>query len=120
MATRCQILVEGLKASLYRHYDGYPAAMIPDIQAAITSFGDRGWDDEELLGHLFREVPHCKGICDEFHGDEEYIYIVRQDWSIEVRVPHPAFWNDPFIEYTRPHGAVAPGELGMNPHTTPA
>lgn len=97
MSTRCQIFVEGLKSSLYRHSDGYPDSkhgVLATLVPIVNDFKNRrGWDDEYLLARIAQRMMNavdpdgctCFGIYDETHGDIEYLYLVRQDFSIEVR-----------------------------------
>jgi hypothetical protein len=74
---------------VYRHWDGYPSAVIPDLLAFLAWNG--GCADTEYAAANFlywskRELDErsCRlgfGICanDELHGDVEYYYVVRSE-----------------------------------------
>jgi len=88
MSTRCQIeFCSGdVRRTVYRHWDGYPSAVIPDLLAFLAWNG--GCADTEYAAANFlywskRELGAqcCRlgfGICanDELHGDIEYYYVV--------------------------------------------
>lgn len=98
MSTRCQIGIyeEGAKdlndwcALLYRHCDGYPSGVLPDIQPFLANFKDkRGLDDTEYLAGALvtyltgfhrgkkKEIDILAvGVCRQFHGDIEFFYAV--------------------------------------------
>jgi len=118
MSTRCQILVDGHSASIYRHSDGYPDGVLHDLLPLVREFtAVRGNDPEylsaqivhhlvarhrreiaqlkkgykdrgETMGRLGDELPYLgygvEGFSGTFHGDEAYIYVVKQD-HVEVR-----------------------------------
>ncbi len=94
MSTRCQIGIYNNKevnnhdfvALLYRHTDGYPDGILPDIKPFLKEFDiERGCEDTEylaarLLQYLCNKHDlHKKdfiglGICNDFHEDIEYFY----------------------------------------------
>lgn len=116
MSTRCQIgiyksnpktekaKVENFHALLYRHCDGYPSAILPDIIPFLQWFDKaRGISDTEyvtarllqwicnvgdkeeidLYKSMGRAISERKftgtlsyGICKNFHGDIEYFYAI--------------------------------------------
>ena len=89
MSTRCQIEFKsgGVRRTVYRHSDGYPSAVIPDL-LAFLAWSTRGGDVEyEAANFLYwskRELDERSaqlgfGICanDELHGDVEYYYVVE-------------------------------------------
>ena len=118
MSTPCQILVDGHTASVYRHWDGDPDSVLPDLLPLVKKFtAVQGFDPEYLtaqivhhliarrrrqvsrlkkyykdrgqsMGRLGDELPYLgygvEGFNGAFHGDEEYIYVVKQD-HVEVR-----------------------------------
>ena len=116
MSTRCQIgfyqdkdkPIKEWDALIYRHSDGYPDGVLPDIEPFLKKWAKgRGLADTEyasarLLQYLCNEydgdmiryernMPEDKrftgnlghGICKDFHGDIEYFYRVHPD-EIEV------------------------------------
>ena len=107
MSTRCQIgfyekpgqPLKKPSALIYRHSDGYPEGVLPEILPFCVRFDKhRGMGDTEylaarLLGHLLNDHDgftrdHCPpqlagifaftgyGISDAFHGDLEYYYAI--------------------------------------------
>ncbi len=54
MATRAQIFIGGLEASLYVHFDGYPDGIMPAITPALEHYRRRGevWEPERVLAFL--------------------------------------------------------------------
>lgn len=58
MSTRSQIIVGGYNASIYRHSDGYPSAVLPDILPFIANFmksrNDPSYLTARLTGHLIK------------------------------------------------------------------
>ena len=74
-----------LTIGVYRHSDGYPSAVIPDL-LAFLAWSTRGGDVEyETANFLYwskreREKPQLGfGVCnnDELHGDVAYYYVVE-------------------------------------------
>ena len=105
MSTRCMIEVEGIKAKLYRHSDGYPdgqwgvlATLVPFVNKFLEV---RGWDPEYLLARIAQDQMNGYdarvkerygdgvdvlgfGLDTSYHFDLEYIYWVRKNGTIEV------------------------------------
>jgi hypothetical protein len=89
MSTRCQIeFCNGkVRRTVYRHWDGYPSAVIPDLLAFLAWNGgcaDTEYASANLLYWSKRELDEPQlgfGICanDELHGDVEYYYVVRSE-----------------------------------------
>jgi hypothetical protein len=53
MSTRCQVLVEGSNAIVYRHSDGSPEAVLPDLLPLVADFmKSRGNDPEYMTAHI--------------------------------------------------------------------
>lgn len=83
---------------IYRHCDGYPEVILPDILAAINKSKGR-WSEPEcgllvsfFLGIHFKESERLPdyAITSSFHGDESYKYIVEYNadekrWIVEVK-----------------------------------
>jgi hypothetical protein len=108
MSTRCQIgfyaskptNVETHEVLIYRHCDGYPDGVLPDITPILKDFAEhRGLDDIEyasawLVAKLKDSYWHI-GICGRhgFHGDIEYYYAVYPD-AIDV-YDVTRNWKDP-------------------------
>lgn len=89
MSTRCQIEFKSgdTRRTVYRHWDGYPGAVLPDL-LEFLAWSTRGGDVEyEAANFIFwskrgmeeRNVQLGFGICanDELHGDIEYYYVVE-------------------------------------------
>ena len=101
MATRSNIIVEDQykRIQVYRHWDGYPRAVIPELSEALAfawplprfeadDFAAaivRAWKDEGG-GHI-RIDGNPKGF-ELVHGDSEYVYIIKFDKEK----------NEPFVE----------------------
>lgn len=89
MSTRCQIEFRrgDVRRTVYRHWDGYPSAVIADLLAFLawsTRAGDIEYESANFLywskhGLDDRSVQLGFGICmnDELHGDVEYFYVVE-------------------------------------------
>lgn len=89
MSTRCQIEFRSgtMRRTVYRHWDGYPSAVIPDLLAFLawsTRRGDVEYESANFLYWSKRELDERSqqlgfGICanDELHGDVEYYYVVE-------------------------------------------
>lgn len=76
--------LENWDALIYRHWDGYPEGMLPDIVPVLKDFDEhRGLGDTEyasawLVKHLKDDYLNV-GISKDFHGDIEYLYAVYPD-----------------------------------------
>lgn len=89
MSTRCHIEFRSgnVRRTVYRHWDGYPSAVIPDLLAFLawsTRSGDVEYETANFLYWSKRELDDPQlgfGVCanDELHGDVEYYYVVRHD-----------------------------------------
>jgi len=89
MSTRCQIEFRrgSMRRTVYRHWDGYPSAVLPDLLAFLawsTRGGDVEYESANFLYWSKREMDERTvqlgfGICanDELHGDVEYYYVVE-------------------------------------------
>ena len=90
MSTRCQIEFRNgdVRRTVYRHWDGYPARVVPDL-LEFLAWSTRGGDVEyEAANFLYwskrgmseRSAQLGFGVCanDEVHGDVEYFYIVER------------------------------------------
>lgn len=93
MSTRCQIQFRsgGTRRTVYRHSDGYPAAVLPDLREFLAWCTRR---DPEYATANFIYWSKCEawirssaseqigfGVCaeDELHGDIEFFYVVDLD-----------------------------------------
>jgi hypothetical protein len=97
MSTRCQIEFRSgnIRRTVYRHWDGYPSAVIPDLLdflAWSTHGGDVEYETANFLywskrGMDERSVQLGFGVCanDELHGDVEYFYVVEHGAGTSVR-----------------------------------
>lgn len=89
MSTRCQIEFSNgvTRRTVYRHSDGYPSSVIPDLLAFLqwsTRSGDIEYEAANFLYWSKRELGPTSeqlgfGVCanDELHGDTEYYYVVE-------------------------------------------
>jgi hypothetical protein len=88
MSTRCQIEFRSgdQRRTVYRHWDGYPSAVIPDL-LAFLDWSVRGNDVEYVSANFLywskRKMDEDSvqlgfGVCanDELHGDVGFYYIV--------------------------------------------
>jgi hypothetical protein len=76
-----------VRRTVYRHWDGYPSAVIEDLLAFLawsTRSGDVEYESANFLYWSKREMEERSvqlgfGICanDELHGDVEYYYVVE-------------------------------------------
>jgi hypothetical protein len=80
MSTRCQILVSGHDAVIYRHSDGYPngkSGVLHDILPTLRYFkAGRGWDEfyltAQLVGTLVaKQKAWAKRFCKEKYPNPE-------------------------------------------------
>ena len=120
MSTRCQILIKGLNANLYRHSDGYPdseygvlATLIPFLTEFMKVRGD---DPSYMLARLAQYQANATdqhmglhkdidkdiyqflgyGIDTALHGDLEYIYqIDTKKRVVNVLKTKDSFWDSP-------------------------
>jgi len=103
MSTRCQIEFRSgdVRRTMYRHWDGYPSAVIPDLLAFLawsTRHGDVEYESANFLYWSKRDMDEPQlgfGICanDELHGDVEYYYVVA--WAKHgVRITAHAIEHD--------------------------
>lgn len=125
MSTRCHILIEGFEPMLYRHCDGYPGkadgsayGVLADLIPFLAQFKQhRGWDESYLLARMAQHLCNAftrdaeqlaaygpdllgVGIDLTLHGDEEFVYLLKKDWTVEVRSTTRAFWNEPTLVNT--------------------
>ena len=109
MSTRCQIgfYDEGevdlpnFEALIYRHMDGYPEGVLPEIMPILQDFDkNRGLCDLEyasawLVAKLKDDYLNI-GICKNFHGDIEYYYAITPTEIYVYSTPfdsNPDDWN---------------------------
>src|SRR5207248_7587502 len=98
MSTRCQIEFRSgdVRRTVYRHSDGYPTAVIPDLLAFLAwsnRHGDMEYESANFLYWSKRDGSEQVGlgICgnDELHGDIEYYYVVRsEEHTSELQSPY--------------------------------
>lgn len=110
MSTRCQIEFKrgSQRRTIYRHWDGYPGAVLPDL-LSFLAWSTRGGDVEyEAANFLFwskRELDERNqelgfGVCqnDELHGDIEFYYVVEHtQHGVVVRAYEVEYENGPRI-----------------------
>jgi hypothetical protein len=106
MATRCNIIVEDGydRIQIYRHWDGYPEAVIPDIMEALpyawqlprfeaTDFAAaivRAWKAEG--GNIYID-GNPKGF-ELIHDDVEYVYVIIFDGATTEPAVTVYDWHD--------------------------
>lgn len=95
MSTRCQIEVieAGRHNLIYRHWDGYPSSIIPDLQKAAKAFHMSKLASAIIAQDIAQYEP-CAYL--DYHGDIKYLYILTVENKkvyLEVRTPTPAFWE---------------------------
>jgi hypothetical protein len=90
MSTRCQIEFRAgdERRTVYRHWDGYPSAVIPDL-LDFLAWSVRGSDVEYVSANFLywskrgtgKQEQVGFGICanDDLHGDVEYFSVVRYE-----------------------------------------
>lgn len=105
MATRATVLLKdanGNKLTLYRHYDGYPAATGADLARKLKKMSKhansyyRGWAAfaNMLLSEFYEQQPYEKKpkqvyeITEHEHGDLDYQYAViwNNDGNVVIHV----------------------------------
>ncbi len=97
MSTRCQIQVEGSNVIIYKHCDGMPRGVLPWLEPFLARFYEqRGHEPEFCTARILAEgikedgpqIPGYEfigwGVDTQYHGDIEYLYIVRKDGKVEV------------------------------------
>lgn len=110
MATRCHIAfyeqeseadLTKFAALIYRHWDGYPAAVLPEIIPILKEFqAERGLSDVEYASAYL--VARLKtgflniGISAALHGDIEYLYAVYPSGRIDIYTTN--FWRGDFTD----------------------
>ena len=109
MSTRAQIQIEGSKVLLYLHGDGMPESVLPVLLPFLVEFhAERGHDpmylpvrflqrwandlDRALMksAKTFNYKPNLFlsiGVGTEIHGDLDFFYRVRENGTVEVKVP---------------------------------
>jgi hypothetical protein len=136
MSTRCQIQIEGNKALLYVHSDGYPSGILPLLLPFVERFQKaRGDDPEFLAGRLIQHLANESdkhmaewearmkaegqkgvgsygerftgfGVDTDIHGDIEYLYVVKEGGTVEVRRARGGQTLGKFKVGTSPDAAV--------------
>lgn len=106
MSTRCQIgfynaneqNLNNFEALIYRHCDGYPKGVLPDLIPFLKDFDkNRGIDDIEYAAAnlvVYLRYHHCGepsntrytglGICKHFYSDIEFFYAIYGDGTVKV------------------------------------
>ena len=91
MATRSNIIIQDdyNRIQLYRHWDGYPAGVIPDLASALQYAWElprfeaqdfaaaivRAWKDAG--GNIY--IDGNPKAFEMVHGDTEYVYVIKFD-----------------------------------------
>jgi hypothetical protein len=101
MGTHCTIKVKGFNiAKVYKHWDGYPEATLPWLEAFNAEFAEkRGDDDEYKFAQLLRSSAFDSGafkldssretgwgvIGYSSEAGEAYEYTLEVDGSVTVK-----------------------------------
>ena len=116
MGTRCQIGfyskdekdLHNWEALIYRHWDGYPKGVLPDLLPVLREFDKgRGLDDVEyasawLVKEWKKDFLNI-GISKDIHGDIEYFYAVYPD-RVDVWAVVHTFEDMAFVKSVPIHG----------------
>ena len=113
MGTRAMIVVSGendkrlYSVKLFRHWDGYPEAVLPELTKAVAEFfAVRGHEPDMLMAYLTEQLRKNHGdmlgyrLSDKIFSDVEYVYQVTLNGKIKVRVPKETFWEKPTLQNT--------------------
>jgi hypothetical protein len=111
MATRSNIIVqdEYKRVQVYRHWDGYPTGVIPDLADALQYAWElprfeaddfaaaivRAWK-QEGGGNIYIDGSP-KGF-ELVHGDTEYVYVVKFDKRKHEPFIEVYDWHDYWLE----------------------
>ena len=109
MSTRGQIQTEGSKVLLYLHGDAMPESVLPALLPFLVEFhAERGHDPMYLPARFLQRLANendkalresglrfnykpslflSLGVGTEIHGDLEFFYRVRENGTVEVKVP---------------------------------
>lgn len=110
MGTRCQIVVEGSKIKLYRHWDGYPEGVVPALQRIVAEFWlKRGHEPDMFLAYLTEQMRAADSggevtgfrLSTEWYGGVEYVYRVLASGALEVREVTEKFDEKPSLRHTK-------------------
>lgn len=77
MGTRANVkfVDENKTVWIYRHFDGYPSAVLPDLNELIEVLNEDGVDSaDEAASYL--ELNKNYESTDQQHGDIDYLYTV--------------------------------------------
>jgi len=116
MSTRCQIgfyrsdlkAFTDFESLVYRHSDGYPGGVLPDLLPILEDFDkNRGLDDIEyaaawVVAKLKTDYLNI-GISKGIHGDIDYFYAVYPDKLVVHSVGFGKGWNGLKEERTVPY-----------------
>lgn len=115
MSTRAQIQTEGSKVLLYLHGDGMPESVLPMLLPFLAEFHvERGHDPMYLPARFLQRLANDNddalratsarmqssykpnlflslGVGTEIHGDLEFFYRIRENGTVEVKVPTNGF-----------------------------
>lgn len=104
MSTRAQIVIMEddntvYPVKIYKHYDGYPEGVIPILAPFTLEFAQgRGADPEYFIAQCLGRFARADygpgganytgwGLCTEYHGDIEYLYICYPNGRLTVIRP---------------------------------
>ena len=111
MSTRGQIQTEGSKVLLYMHGDAMPESVLPALLPFLVEFhAERGHDPMYLPARFLQRLANendkalrdmsvrmsssykpnlflSLGVGTEIHGDLDFFYRVRENGTVEVKVP---------------------------------
>ena len=112
MSTRSNIIVkdERNKIQLYRHCDGYPEGVIPDLKEALPFAWELPrMEADDMAAAIVRAWKqdggnvYIDGVADlpeSLHGDIDYYYVIEPDkeagrWSVECHAYSEGYEKTP-------------------------
>lgn len=111
MATRCNIIVEDKykKIQIYRHYDGYPEVVIPDLNQVLQyAWGLPRFEADEFAAAIVRAWKDEGGgniridgnpkRFELIHGDVEWVYVVKFDQKLNEPVVEVYDWREYWLD----------------------
>lgn len=115
MSTRCNIIVDdgSKRIQIYRHQDGYPEGVLPDLFKALEYAWDlprfeaddfaaaivRAW--KERGGDIY--IDGSPKAWEMIHGDVEYVYIIKPPQKSKTPKVEVYPWHEYWLEKGDPN-----------------